>query len=163
MKKTLLLLFFALSMATLHAQNGNQESEMYEIMSHRMGYGFDIENFMRQHDGDFVFATFVSEQPEPGQWMGNDLGNMFYKMSPTSLTITDSLFVEDPEAPYYLFAQTLLERATLGPTSSMSSSATALSCASATSPTMTSTSITTRISWCLCAQVMQAATSTATC
>ena len=104
MKKTLLLLFFALSMATLHAQNGNQESEMYEIMSHRMGYGFDIENFMRQHDGDFVFATFVSEQPEPGQWMGNDLGNIFYKMSPTSLTITDSLFVEDPEAPYYLFA-----------------------------------------------------------
>jgi len=104
MKKLLLLLTFVLALATLYAQNGSQKSEMYEIMSHRMGYGFNIENFMRQHDGDFIFATFVSEQPAPGQWLGNDLGNMFYKMSATTLTITDSLFVDDPDAPYYLFA-----------------------------------------------------------
>ncbi len=47
MKKLLLLLTFVLALATLHAQNGSQKSEMYEIMSHRMGYGFNIENFMR--------------------------------------------------------------------------------------------------------------------
>ena len=32
------------------------------------------------------------------------LGDILYKMSPTTLTITDTLFVEDPEAPFYLFA-----------------------------------------------------------
>ena len=100
MKKLLFLLVFAATIADVQAQNG----EMYSLMNHNMEYVFSIENFMRQHDGDFIFSTFVAEQPEPGQWMGSDLGNIFYKMSHSSLTITDSLFVEDPNAPYYLFA-----------------------------------------------------------
>ena len=106
MKKQLLLISFVLALSTLHAQNGNLKSDMYEIMAHRISEydGFNIENFMRQHDGDFVYCTFVSnEGPNPYQQIG--VGNMLYKMSPTTLTITDSLFVEDPEAPYYLFAQ----------------------------------------------------------
>ena len=104
MKKRFLLFFFALATTTLHAQNDVQKSDLYEIMSHNMGeYSFSIENFMRQHDGDFLFCTFVSfEGPTPYSPIG--VGNIFYKVSPTTLTVTDSLFVEDPNPPYYLFA-----------------------------------------------------------
>ena len=104
MRRHLLLILFAIATAALHAQSDGSKSELYEIMAHPMGeYRFSTENFMRQHDGDFLFNAFVSvEGPNPYSEIG--VGNIFYKMSPTSLTITDSLFVEDPEAPYYLFA-----------------------------------------------------------
>lgn len=101
MKKQILLLVFAIAAAVMQAQN----SDMYSFMFHDMGeYGYNIENFMRQNDGDFLFATFIGiESGAPYQPPVN-VGNIFYKMSPTTLTITDTLFVEDPDAPYYLFA-----------------------------------------------------------
>ena len=104
MKKHLLLILLAVVAVSLHAQNDGQKSEMYKIMSHDMGeYQFTIENFMRQHDGDFLFNAFVSvEGSNPYSPVG--VGDILYKVSPTSLTVTDTLFVEDPEAPYYLFA-----------------------------------------------------------
>ena len=74
-------------------------------MFHDMGdYQFNVENFMRQHDGDFVFSTFVGIDSGIPYQPPINVGNIFYKMSPSTLTITDSLFVDDPNAPYYLFA-----------------------------------------------------------
>ena len=77
---------------------------MYSYMHHDMGYAFNIENFMRQHDGDFIYCTFVQELPESGQGMGQDLGDIFYKVSASTHSVTDSLFVDNPNAPFYLFA-----------------------------------------------------------
>ena len=101
MKRHLLLFAFALAASVMHAQNG----ELYSYMAHDMGdYGINIENFIRQSDGNFVIGTFVGlDSGSPFQPPIN-IGNIFYKMSPTSLNIIDSLFVEDPNAPYYLFA-----------------------------------------------------------
>ncbi|MBR3491508.1 MAG: T9SS type A sorting domain-containing protein [Bacteroidales bacterium] len=100
MKKYLLLIVFALAASVLPAQNG----DMYSLMFHdKGGNQCNIENFMQQHDGDFIFATFVATPWTPSN-PGIPLGNIFYKMSPSTLTITDSLFVDDPDAPYYLFA-----------------------------------------------------------
>ena len=57
MKKHLLLLVFAIAASVVSAQNG----EMYSLMFHDMdAYECNVENFMQQHDGDFIFATFVA-------------------------------------------------------------------------------------------------------
>jgi hypothetical protein len=53
MKKYFILLIFAIAATILHAQNG----EMYSLIFHDMGeYQLNVENFMQQHDGDFIFA-----------------------------------------------------------------------------------------------------------
>ena len=102
MKKVILLIAFAIAATVLQAQ---EKVDMYSLMFHDMGeYQFNIENFMRQRDGDFVICTFVgidSGSPYQGP---TPVGNIFYKISPSTLAITDSLLVEDPNAPYYLFA-----------------------------------------------------------
>jgi len=101
MKKTFLLFVFAVTASVMLAQ----KSEIYSLMSHNMiEYRFNIENFMRQRNGDFVYCTFVGLNSGSPYQPPINVGNIFYKVSPTTLAIIDSLFVEDPSAPYYLFA-----------------------------------------------------------
>ncbi len=84
MKRPILFTILALVSAALPAQN------MYSFLYHdRPGYIVSEYSNMQQRDGDFVISTFMFEA------MGNHLGNMFYKISPTSITITDSLLVAD--------------------------------------------------------------------
>ena len=100
MKKHLLFFIFALTITSMRAQNG----ELYSYMTHDMGdYHINIENFIRQKDGEFVINTFIGTDSGSPFEPPINIGNIFYKMSPISLTITDSLFVENPDAPYYLF------------------------------------------------------------
>ena len=102
MKKYLLLFVFAIASSAMKAQSG----EPYSLMSHDMGGNqCNIENFMRQSDGDFLFATFVATPWVNQSNPGSPLGDIVYKVSPSTLTITDSLFIDDPNAPYFLFAQ----------------------------------------------------------
>ena len=102
MKKHLFLLVFAFATAAMHAQNNETFSLMYQDMGE---YQFNIQNFMRQRDGDFVICTFVGIDSWSPPYQGpTSVGNIFYKISPSTLAITDSLLVEDPNAPYYLFA-----------------------------------------------------------
>ena len=98
MKKT--LLFFALLMATGLAQA--QEARMDFIPYHHPSYSFfQIESKpVQQHDGDIVANVLVATDPN----VAID-GNIFYKVSPTSLQYVDSLFVADTWPPYYMFAQ----------------------------------------------------------
>ena len=101
MKKHLLLFFFSLTTTILRAQSG----ELYSFSLHDMSnYQFNIENFFQQQDNEFVIGTFIGMDSGSPHQPPINIGNIFYKMSPTSLTITDSLFVENPDAPYYLFA-----------------------------------------------------------
>ena len=101
MKKHLLFFFFALAITSASAQNG----ELYSFMTHHIGdYHMNIENFIRQKDGDFVINTFIGTDSGSPYEPPINIGNIVYKMSQTRLTIIDSLFVEDPNAPYYLFA-----------------------------------------------------------
>ena len=101
MKKHLLLLVFALATTVMPAQNG----EMYSLMFHGMGeYGFGIESVAQQHDGDIISAIHISMSSGIPYQAPIFVGNVFYKMSPSTLTITDSLFVEASDAPYYFFA-----------------------------------------------------------
>ena len=89
MKKYLLLLVFALAALALYAQN----NDMYSIMHKEWaGHIYSYDGVMQQRDGNFLIDGFVVED------LGNDinpLGNIFYKISPTSLTISDSLFIAD--------------------------------------------------------------------
>ena len=90
MKKILLLLAIAFATSTLQAQN----NDMYSVMYHdKQGLSFVNEGLLQQHDGDFIINTFAFENTSSYDEV--PLGNMFYKMSPTSLTFTDSLFIAD--------------------------------------------------------------------
>jgi hypothetical protein len=98
MKKYLLLIAFACMTLATVAQNG-----MYSFMLHDMGdYQINIENVMRQHDGNILVNLFVGTGA-PGQ-TPVDVGNVVYKISPFSHAFTDSLLIENPFAPYCLYA-----------------------------------------------------------
>lgn len=91
MKKHLLLLVFAFAASVLQAQNG----DLYSFMHHdTTGYFYNIISTMQQRDGDFVTEIRLSE--DIGNHSSVPFGDMFYKISPSTLTITDSLFVANP-------------------------------------------------------------------
>ena len=95
MKKHLLLFVFAIAASAIQAQNG----DLYSLLYHDMGgYGFGIESVEQQRDGDIIAVTHISQFPD-------FLGNIFFKMSPSSLSITDTLFVADDLPPYYFYAR----------------------------------------------------------
>lgn len=88
MKKHLLLFVFVLAASAMQAQN-----EMYNIMYHDT-VGSDAQiDFMQQRDGDLVANMFAYRNI--GHYNYVPLGSMFYKVSPNTLVITDSLFLED--------------------------------------------------------------------
>jgi len=90
MKKILLLLAIAFTASALPAQN----NDMYSVMYHdKQGLPFVNEGLLQQRDGDFIINTFAFE--DTNTYDEAPLGNMFYKMSPVSLTFTDSLFIAD--------------------------------------------------------------------
>ena len=98
MKKILLLIVLAVMASTLSAQ------DMCSFMYHdKEGHYINLDNTMQQRDGDFVICTYISEDIGNGDAL--PLGNMFYKLSPTTLTITDSLFVADTSRSSYLLAR----------------------------------------------------------
>ena len=90
MKKHLLLFLLAFAASVTTAQN----NDMYSFVYHdKPGHFINLHNTMQQRDGDFVVCTYIFE--DAGNNNAIPLGNMFYKISPTSLTVTDSLFVAD--------------------------------------------------------------------
>ena len=100
MKKLLLLFAFVFAASAIQAQN----EEMYSLMHHGMtGCYFSIMEIMQQRDGDFVMGNYLIE--DTGDYIDNPLGNMFYKISPTTHTITDSLFVADSTLGLFLLAR----------------------------------------------------------
>ena len=101
MKKHLLLFIFALASLVSQAQNNN----MYSIMHNEWaGHRYSYSGIMQQRDGDLITSSFVYEDPENGNI--NPLGQLFYKISPTTLAITDSLFIADTTmTSFYQLAQ----------------------------------------------------------
>ena len=100
MKKHLLLLVFALAASALQAQ----DNDMFSIMYHDDAgyYYYSILGLMQQHDENFIINTYLYEIV--GGSADNPVGCMFYKLSPTTLTVTDSLFIADiTERPTYSF------------------------------------------------------------
>ena len=91
MKKYFLLFVLALAASAMQAQN----SELYSLMylDKPPGCFYNIEGLMQQRDGDLILNTFVYE--DTGDYWGIPLGSMIFKISPTALTITDSLFIAD--------------------------------------------------------------------
>ena len=91
MKKHLLLLVFAFVAMSMQAQH---RDDMYSFMyNDTTGFYYNISNSMQQRNGTHVIDINLAEV------IGNDevipFGRMCYKISPTSLTIIDSLFVAD--------------------------------------------------------------------
>jgi len=90
MKKHLLLFVFAFAALVLQAQN----NDMYSIIHHEWaGRAYGCSAAMQQRDGDLIMIHFVYEHHENDDI--NPLGWLFYKISPTTLAITDSLFIAD--------------------------------------------------------------------
>ena len=102
MKKNLLLFVFALVVSALYAQNG----EMHSFFFHTMDWDdFEIESVAQQRDGNIIVDTYIGMNGSNPYEPPILLGNVFYKMSPTSLSITDSLYLADSLAPEYFYSQ----------------------------------------------------------
>ncbi len=112
MKTRILLVIFAFMATSLHAQ---RERSYSFWGSHPGNYGesetgayYSIgpENLMQQRNGDFLIATNYITFFHDGHVEPIFLGNLFYKLSPSPLAITDSLFVAVTDTvwpPYNLF------------------------------------------------------------
>ena len=99
MKKLLYLLVFAFAASAIQAQN----NDMYSLLYHdQEGFVYGILGVMQQRDGDIITNTYVLE--DIGNFNYIPSGNAFYKISPTSLAITDSLFIADTTS-FYLSMQ----------------------------------------------------------
>jgi hypothetical protein len=95
MRKPLLLLVFVLWTSAIQAQRDDN----YSLIHHKLsGRDFDNLGIMQQHDRNFVINTFVSELGEEDLF---PLGSMFYKISPTNLSINDSLFIADTTRSFF--------------------------------------------------------------
>lgn len=103
MKKTLLSLAFVLAIALSQAQ----EVHMDFIPFHYTGYELPQFNNMilQQRNGDLVANVMVSTPSGNNQIPPIIAGLTFYKVSPTTLQITDTLFVADSTPAWYLFVQ----------------------------------------------------------
>ena len=100
MKKHLLLLILAFVASATLAQN----NDLYSFIYHdKAGHFINLHNTMQQRDGEFVVCTYIFE--DVGNHNSNPLGYMFYKVSPTTLTVTDSLFVADTDQRSCLLAR----------------------------------------------------------
>ena len=99
-RKYIFALFFVMSSLMVRGQ------DMNFIPFHYIGdYIKSFENMMQQRDGDILTTVYIGLDRGDPQFPPINVGDVFYKVSPSSLTITDSLFVADTAAPYYLFAQ----------------------------------------------------------
>ena len=100
MKKHLLLVILAVVAMATTAQN----NDMYSFVYHdKPGYSIDLHNIMQQRDGDFVIHTIIFGYD--GNQNAFPLGNMFYKVSSATHTLTDSLFVADTVWRDFLLAR----------------------------------------------------------
>ena len=100
MKKHFLLIILAIVAMTTMAQNNNIYSFVYHD---KPGYSIELHNIMQQRDGDFVIHTTILGYD--GNQNTFPLGNMFYKVSSTTHTVTDSLFVADTVWREFLLAR----------------------------------------------------------
>jgi hypothetical protein len=89
MKKHFLLFVFAIIASAIQAQNADVSLLYHNEPPPGCFYGVGV--LTQQRDGDFILNTFVYE--DIGDYWGIPLGNMIYKISHTTLTITDSLFI----------------------------------------------------------------------
>mgnify|MGYP002624736519 CR=1 FL=1 len=100
-KKILLLVLGFLATGAAFAQ----KESLYSVLYHKKpGYYRILFNTMQQRDGDFVVNTYILEDTENPDFP-IFLGNMYYKISSTTSTITDSLFVADTVRRPCVFAR----------------------------------------------------------
>ena len=101
MKKIYPFIAFAFVVSYSHAQSVSMDF----IPFHYSGY--DITQFqnkiLQQRDGDLVANVIIANGG--GQVPPTIIGNIFYKISPTTLQFTDSLLVPNATPAWYLFAQ----------------------------------------------------------
>ena len=103
MKRLPLFLVIILGSILSHAQ----EVHMEFIPFHYTGYELpQFENkILQQRNGDLVANVMVSTPSGDNHIPPIIAGLTFYKMSPTTLQITDTLFLADTTPAWYLFAQ----------------------------------------------------------
>ena len=99
MKKFLLLFLFAIGATSLHSQ---EKADFYSLMYHEIpGCFYNHNGLIQQRDGALTLSSYVFANNSGGI----PLGNALYKISPTTLTITDSLFIANTSMSYYWLAQ----------------------------------------------------------
>ena len=99
MKKNLLLFVFAFAALAAHAQESNTQVTSNPLEANRCS----VENMMQQRNGDIITHVFMANRDD--QSNTQVLGVYVLKMSPTTLQVTDSLFLADTVPPFYLYAQ----------------------------------------------------------
>ena len=65
------------------------------------GYMYNSNGIMQQRDGNFILNSYIFQKT--GSWQTTPLGNTLYKISPTDLVITDTLFIADTNPISYVF------------------------------------------------------------
>ena len=96
MKKNLFLFVFAFAALAAHAQESNTQVTSNPLEANRCS----IENMMQQRNGDIITHVFMANLDD--QSNTQVLGVYVLKMSPTTLQVTDSLFLADTVPPFYL-------------------------------------------------------------
>ena len=98
--KTLIMtLSLALVSFVVHAQDSN-----IWVTSHPLDANTCyVENMMQQRNGDIITHVFMANRDN--YYNTQVLGVYVLKMSPSTLQVTDSLFLADTVPPFYLYAQ----------------------------------------------------------
>ena len=92
MKKHLLLLVFVL--VAFAAQAQQHDRDLYSFLyNDKSGYAYSVYSSMQQRDGNHIVDTYLFE--DLGNYEYVPLGYMIFKVSASTCTITDSLFVAD--------------------------------------------------------------------
>ncbi|MBQ6305496.1 MAG: T9SS type A sorting domain-containing protein [Bacteroidales bacterium] len=99
MKKNLFLFVFAFAALAAHAQESNTQVTSNPLEANRCS----VENMMQQRNGDIITHVFMANRDD--QSNTQVLGVYVLKMSPTTLQVTDSLFLADTVPPFYLYAR----------------------------------------------------------
>ena len=97
MKRLLLLFVFAFAASAIQAQNEGMYSLLY---FDTLGYYNYPTGVIQQRDGDFILSSLFYE--DLGNHTTIPLGNMFYKISSITHTITDSLFIAEPSQTFII-------------------------------------------------------------
>ncbi|MBR5081679.1 MAG: T9SS type A sorting domain-containing protein [Bacteroidales bacterium] len=101
MKTRTLIMTLSMALVSLaaHAQESNTRVTSNPLEANRCS----VENMMQQRNGDIITHVFMANRDNQNNTQV--LGVYVLKMSPTTLQVTDSLFLADTVPPFYLYAR----------------------------------------------------------
>ncbi len=103
--KTKRLLFSVIAMALVSFVARAQDSNTV-VASHPLEWNIcNVLNMLQQRNGDIVTDIVVAHSNDPNGTDVQVLGDYVFRISPSTLQVTDTLFLADTMPPFYLYAR----------------------------------------------------------